>query len=408
MAYGFTPSIDVSLLVPFLMDSIEGLNKYGTGDPVLGLKWSRSPKQAASFYTAFQLQLGLPLGYKGEHGLDKVGGIRPYSTQSLDMGLLFLMDMHFRHASIYLNGGYLRPGNTIALPQLVYGVGLEIGRSNRWASFNVEYQTRVAFSEQSRAAGVLKVGTRVNIFRGVELELNRENGLLDHPIGSLFTVGLRLHGVLGPHRRLESRHVLYQPVAPPKRAYEPTQVLRIAIVDFAGFEEYQAGKRLVEKIKARLEPHDSLEVVDLRRYAGVPYGGFLKPRQAQELARKLGVDVVITGAVADFKINRFAGLQVPYVFYLPQAEVRLALDYRVMEFFDAEKTEMQAFAEMVGGVSRLRQRPRLLPADRHDITAVASARELHAVQDAALDDLVSNLLGSMAARFTWIPPDFTL
>tara|TARA_B100000809_G_scaffold245527_1_gene272579 strand:+ start:411 stop:785 length:375 start_codon:yes stop_codon:yes gene_type:complete len=46
-------------------------------------------------------------------------------------------------------------------------------------------------------------------------------------------------------------------------------VLRIAVVDFAGFEEYHAGRRLVDKIRTRLEPHDSLEVVDLSRYSGI-------------------------------------------------------------------------------------------------------------------------------------------
>ena len=33
-------------------------------------------------------------------------------------------------------------------------------------------------------------------------------------------------------------------------------VLRIAVVDFAGFEEYHAGRRLVDKIRTRLESHD--------------------------------------------------------------------------------------------------------------------------------------------------------
>ena len=61
-------------------------------------------------------------------------------------------------------------------------------------------------------------------------------------------------------RRLEARNTLYQPPPKPKRVYEPSAVVRLAFVDFAGFEEFKAGKRLVEKIKTQLEPHDSLEV----------------------------------------------------------------------------------------------------------------------------------------------------
>ena len=53
-------------------------------------------------------------------------------------------------------------------------------------------------------------------------------------------------------RRLESRYAIYQPSEPPRRLYQPSEVLRLAIVDFEGFEEYGAGTRLVEKIKTEL------------------------------------------------------------------------------------------------------------------------------------------------------------
>jgi len=300
LALGMTPALDLSLLVPFLMDSAGGFNKYGSGDPTLGVKWARPSRLGGSFYTAFQALLGLPLGYKGEVRLDRAGpAMRPYSSESLDIGMQFLLDMHFRHLSLLFNGGYFRSGNVENLPLLVYGLGLEAGRSSRWGRLNAEYQTRVAFTEQSQGVGILKLGVRINVYRGVELELNRGMGFLDYPHDALFTFGLRLHGYrANSGRRLEARNALYQPPPKPKRAYEPVEVLRIAFVDFAGFEEFQAGKRLVDKIKTQLEPHDSLEVVDLSRYAGIPRQGFLKPLQALSIARKLGVDVVVTGAVA--------------------------------------------------------------------------------------------------------------
>ena len=406
LGLGISQALDFSVLVPFLMDSVGGFNKYGTGDTTVGLKFSRPGRLGNNYYHALQILLGLPLGYKGEGRLDDNPSMRPYSSHSLDLGVNILLDMHFRHASLLLNGGYFSSGNEQNLSLLVYGIGLELGRRSRWGRLNLEYQTRVAFTERPQGVGILKLGARINIFRGVELELNREWGFLDYPYGSLFTFGLRLHGNRRSGRRLEARNTLYLPTPKPKRVYEPSEVVRLAFVDFAGFEEFKAGKRLVEKIKTRLEPHDSLEVVELTRYAGIPRQGFLKPRQALDLARKLGVDVVVTGMVAEFNMDRFAGPQVPFLVHLPETRVDLELRYRVIEFFDEDKSQMHALSETVGGGGLLRKTPRILPTSRRDITSVASAAELQAVQEEALDNLVENLLASMSAQFTWIPPDF--
>lgn len=405
IAYGLGDAMEVSLAVPFLMDSAGGFNKYGTGDPTLAIKMSRPGKLPSGFYTGYQLLIGLPLGYKGEHALDKVGGVRSFSSESLDLGLQMLADMHFNMVSLYFNGGFFRSGNVDVLTQLVYGVGLEVGRRNRWISFNTEYQSQVAFAEQARATALLKFGVRVNLFRGVELEINRQSGFLDYPVDPSITFGLRTHGFLTGRRRLEARHAIYQPPPPQRRLYAPAQVLRLAIVDFEGFEEFGAGERLVEKIKTRLEPHDSLEVVDLKRYADIPKEGFLKPRQALELAQKLGIDIIVTGVVSKYDVDRFAGLQVPYIVKFPEAHVQVDLRYRVLEF-DTSKTQMQAFSQETSGSSRLRKGVRLLPVDRRDITVGASAGELQVAQEAALDNLVGNVLAAMAAQFAWVPPDF--
>ena len=405
IGYGLGDALELNFMVPFLLDSAGGLNKYGTGDPVLGIKLSRPGKLPSNFYTGYQLLIGLPLGYKGEHALDSIGGIRTFSSESLDMGFQGLMDIHFTHVSLLLNGGLYRSGNLDVLTQLIYGVGLEFARRSRWASCNIEYQSQVAFTQQARAAGILKFGTRVNLFKGVELELNREIGLLDHPTDASFTFGLRMHGFMSGRRRLAWRHEIYQPELPPKRLYEPSQVLRLAIVNFEGFEEYGAGQRIVEKIKTQLEPHDSLQVVDIMRYADVPNKGFLKPRQALDLAMKLGIDIVVTGAVSKFDVDRFAGLNVPYVVKLPEAQVEVGLRFRVLEF-DSTKTEMQAHNQEVMGTGKMRKGVRLLSGDRRDITSSASAVELQGVQERALDDLVGNMLAAMAGQFSWVPPDF--
>lgn len=405
-AYGLLPSLEASLVLPLLMDSAGGLNKYGTGDPTLGIKWSRPERLPANFYVGYELLIGLPLGYKGEHGLDKVGGVRPFSSKALDLGLQMLMDLHFRYLSLYLNGGYFRSGNPDIPAELVYGMGIEQGRGNRWVSFNAEYQSRVAFAQQARAAAALKFGARVNVYRGVELELNREFGFLDHPNRGLFAFGMRLHGYLSGRRRLESRYALYRPVPPPKRQYQPVEVLQIAIVDFEGYEDLGAGARLVEKIKTRLEPYDSLEVLDLKRYEDIPHRGYLNPPEAIELARKLGADVVVTGQVFRYEVNRFAGFHLPFAVKLPQTQVQVGLRYRVLEAFAKEEDKTPSFLDQVDGQGWLRQPLRLLPADRRDITIGISAQALQATQERAFDDLVDKMLASMAARFTWMPPDF--
>ena len=73
----------------------------------------------------------------------------------------------------------------------------------------------------------------------------------------------------------------------------------------------------------------------------MPNEGFLKPRQALELAKKLGIDIVVTGAVSKFGVDRFAGLHVPFLVKLPQAQAEVGLRYRVLEF-DNNKSQMQA------------------------------------------------------------------
>ena len=405
IAYGISDAFDVSLAVPFLMDSAGGLNKYGTGDPVLGIKWSRPPRVPDDTHTAFQLLLGLPLGYKGEHALDRAGGIRRFSSEALDVGLQFLIDLHFQPISLYFNGGLYRPGSTQVVSQMVYGMGAEWGKRNRWVSLNCEYQARVAFAQQARASNVFKVGVRLPVLKGVELEINRELGFLDHPIDAVTTFGIRTHGYLTERRRFEPRSAIYQPPPPVKRVYEPEQVLRIAVLSFAGYEEYRAGERLVEKLRNRLAPHDSLEVVDLSAYKGVPTTGTLTPMESIELARKLGVDVVVTGTVSDYTISRFAGPVVPMVFEAPNTRIKVGLRYRLMWFTDASRQDMEAMTGEVAGRGLVRKRVRLLPADRRDITVGRTAAELERAHDSALEDLIDNMLASLAAQFSWVPPD---
>ena len=118
---GLSSAIDLSVVIPFLMDSVGGLNKYGSGDPVLAVKWGMPGRFGSRVYRALQLSLGLPLGYKGEHALDQVGGVRPYSNESLDLGLQLMLDSHLSKLSILRNAVSRNINNTCVGISLIYG-----------------------------------------------------------------------------------------------------------------------------------------------------------------------------------------------------------------------------------------------------------------------------------------------
>ncbi len=405
LGYGFSDRLDLGLGVPFLIDSAGGLNKYGTGDPVLSIKWAKHKNIINSFHSAFLLQIGLPLGFKGKRGLDQFdGGIRSYSNESVDIGLQYIIDFHADYGALYLNGGFFRSGNPQVLSQLVYGIGLDLGRKRKHFNLNAEYQARVSYTEETKASGILKLGARLHVTKGIEFEVNREFGFLDHPTKQIFTFGLRFHGYLSGDRQLAPRYTLYEPPPRPRRDYAPEKILRLAVLDFTGFEEYQAGQRLVNKIKMRLAPHDSIEVVDLKRYANVPTKGNISAKQALNLAKKLGIDAFISGTVDDFDCQRFAGKKVPYIIEIPKATATVALRYRVQILSGTDALERYDYEAI--GKGGMAQRPRLLPVDRMDITATQTALELADIQEAALNNLVDKLLSNMAMNFAWVPPDF--
>ena len=131
---------------------------------------------------------------------------------------------------------------------------------------------------------------------------------------------------------------------------------------------------------------------------------------------------------------------------MPQAQAEVGLRYRVLEFdnnksqmqtlnqkakpvgnliidnsdviapqeeFDTTKNQIQAhivlkneYSHEVKGVGKMRRGIRLFSGDQRDITSSASAVELQSIQEAALDDLVGNMLAAMAKEFSWVPPEF--
>ncbi len=406
LAYGLTAHLDVSLVFPFMLDTAGEHYKYGTGDPVFGVKLALPGRVPAGFYTAVQVLVGVPLGYQGEHALDRFdGGIRSFSSGSVDAGVKLLADVHGRWASLYFNGGYLLSRNPQIMPELVYGTGVELGRRHRWASVNAEYWSRVAVAAESQPVAAVKAGVRLNVYRGLQVEVNQEWGLAEHKDAHRLSAGLRMHGRLARARGLVDRFTLYQPQPPVQLPYAPERTHRIAVVGFSGFADVRAGDRLVERLRRQLAPYENLEFVDLERYADVTHHGYLRPVEAAELARKLQLDVVITGELEKYAVKRLAGPLVPFVYRLPEARVALRLHYRVLEF-DADQIPRRTVIDQVEGSARVQQRLRLLPADRRDVTSAPTAPQLNEVETRAIDDLAAGLLADLADRFDWIPPEF--
>jgi len=401
IAYGLGNTLEVGLGIPFLMDSIDGLNRYGTGDPVISIKLSRPQKVPSGLYIGSKLLVGLPLGYTGEHALDQFNGTRSFSSGALDMGIQLLGDLHFKFMSIYVNGGYYKSGNPEVLSLVGYGIGTEFWRSNRWLSMNFEYQSKVAFAAESEAQALVKAGLRFTPLNGVEFELNRQIGLLDHPLPSSSSFGLRLHGMLAGGRRLVSRQNDYSPKDKGDGNFEHIDFTRIAFVDFDGFEEFNAGARLVEKVRGSLETFDNITMVDIKRYEDVPHKGYLPPQEALALARKLDVDIVVTGVVDRYEIKRFGGTRIPFLFARPETEIKMGMRFRVIEI-DEAGIETHAQTHAVQGVRSEKLGMRFIPYESRNITKNATAMQMNNLQDEVLDDLVGSMLATMVEKSKWL------
>ncbi|MEE3233057.1 MAG: hypothetical protein VX294_02740 [Candidatus Latescibacterota bacterium] len=406
LAYGLGNALEVGLGLPFLMDSIDGLNRYGTGDPVISIKVSRPKRIPNGVYVGSKVLIGLPLGYTGEHALDQFNGTRSFSSGAFDIGVQLLGDLHFDYMSIYVNGGYYKSGNPDVLTLIGYGIGTEFWRSNRWLSMNIEYQSHVAFAARSEAQALFKAGLRFTPLPGVEVELSRQIGILDHPLPSSSSFGLRLHGIVPGGRRLISRQNDYSPGAKVNGNFEHVDFTRIAFVDFDGFEEFNAGARLVEKIRGSLEMFDNINMVDIKRYEDVPHKGYLSPQKALELARKLDVDIIVTGLVDHYEIKRFGGARIPFLFSLPETEIRMGMRFRVIEI-DEAGIETHSQTHAVQGVRSEKLGMRFIPYESRNITKNATATQMNNLQDAVLDDLVGSMLAAMVEKSKWLSPELS-
>ena len=406
LAYGLGEALELGFSIPFLMDSIDGLNRYGTGDPVLSIKIARPKKIPSGVYFGSKLLVGLPLGYTGEHALDQFDGTRSFSTGAFDFGFQILGDLHFELMSVYLNGGFYKSGNPDVSTLIGYGIGTEFWRNSRWASVNVEYQSQVAFATTSEAQALFKAGLKLTPFRGIEFELSRQVGLLDHPLPTSNAFGLRLHGMIGGGRRLVSRQDVYAPSSGINDNFEYTDSTKVVFIDFDGYEEFSAGARLAEKVRDSLDLYKNITVIDIKKYEDVPQKGYLPPQKALELAKRLDADIVVTGRVDHYEIKRFGGRTIPFLIARPETEISMGMRFRVIEIDDAGiETHFQT--HVVEEMQSAKLGLRFIPYENRNITRNATAMQMNDLQDAVLDELAGNMMATLVERSRLLTPELS-
>ena len=380
LGYGLTNSVDFVLSVPILLDVAGGLTKYGTGDIVTSLKLGFPGRFPSSFYFGFDLSAVHPYGYKGREALN----VRPFHREARELSLRALMDLNRETVGFHLNLGYLLSSGS-KTPGLMYGAGVEVGK-NQIFTMTAEYWNEPG-------AGVLRskravIGAHMNLW-WLRLEAGIEKGMTDDLPNVAGILGLRIHKSLGVKARgpLGGR----TRVAAPRGSGKP---VRVAVVNFSGFEQDGAGEMVAEKIKTALTRFGNIRVVDVGTGAE-----FLDPDAALRLAQVSDADVVITGRILRREMTRESQPNVPLVVGFPQTLAQVEADIRVIE--RDEKGEL--LSTQIMGKSRQNRGVRLFPMPGDDRSSYLNVVEKERIWSEAVQQMVDGLFQQMAQTFKWLP-----
>lgn len=379
IGYGLANSVDLLMSVPLLFDIVGGLAKYGTGDINTALKFGFPGKVLSSYYFGFDFSVLHPIGYKERQALN----VRPFSREVREMSSKLMLDLNRDAAGFRLNAGYLISSGSRA-PGLMYGVGVEVGR-NQVFTMTAEY-----LREPSAIAGAFTtravLGAQMNLWR-LKLEAGFERGLSDDLPSVTAIAGIRLRPKLGAIRKREAR----------TRVRIPKDVetsVRVAVVNFSGFEHRNAGILVADQIKTAVSRYGHIQVVLVGEGTA-----FLDPDAAMNLARKSDVDVVITGRVLQYEMNRSAKPNVPLVLGLPNTQAQMEADIRIVD----RRAQGQVLSFLLSGTGRQGRGIRMFPTSRDDRTSYLNAVEKERIWTEAIQEMVSELMREMADRFKWFP-----
>ncbi|MDA0748569.1 MAG: hypothetical protein O2954_18775, partial [bacterium] len=170
--------------------------------------------------------------------------------------------------------------------------------------------------------------------------------------------------------------------------------IRVAVVNFSGFESQKAGEHLAELIKMNLNRFGHIRLVEVG--TGAEY---LDPDAAMRLAQMSNADVVITGRVLRYEINRTSRPNLPLVVGFPQTVATVEADVRVVD----PRGQKEPLSLRILGTGRNARGVHLFPTSTDDRTSYLSVIERERIWDEAGQQVVGDLLTEMSQTFKWLP-----
>jgi hypothetical protein len=378
LAYGLGNKVDIGISVPVLFDIAGGLAKYGTGDITTSMKFGFQNRYPSPYYLAVDFSVLHPYGYKGRQALN----VRPYSRSSREFASRFMFDLNKDAIGFRANAGYLiLSGNRSK--GLMYGGAVEVGRGQVF-TLTLEYLKEPNFLGGHTERAIL--GGRMNLWR-FKIEAGLEKGLSSDLPDVTAIAGIRLNPRLGEGRKRQGSELVRAPK-------DMSQTIRVAVVNMSGFEYQRAGIQVADEIKTTLSRYANIRIVDVGDAAE-----FLDPDAAMRLAQSANVDIVITGRVLRYEMERGAKANVPLVVGLPQTRALLAADIRIVD--RRENGKVVAFSLTGTGVQN--QGVRMFPTSGDDRTSYLSALDKERIWTQAIQHMLTNLFAGMRENFNWFP-----
>ena len=297
----------------------------------------------------------------------------------------FLVDLNKDAVGFKLNLGYLASSGSRSTGPM-YGGAVEIGRGQIFTMMG-EY-----WSEPGTVTGRTKralLGGRMNLW-WLQLEVGVEKGLSDDLPSVTGIGGVQIHtsfgGSKGKSFSARSRRV------PLKRDLE-TRV-RVAVVNFSGFEDQGSGVLMADKIKTVMTQFGHVRVIEVGEGTE-----FMDPDAATRLAQVSGADAVITGRILRHDVGRMSRPNLPLVVGFPQTIATLEADVRVID----SREDGKVLSARIIGNGRQNRGVKLFPTVGDDRSSYLSVVEKERIWDQAATQAVAQLFGEMAGTYDWVP-----
>ncbi|HCR17531.1 MAG TPA: hypothetical protein DIU35_08610 [Candidatus Latescibacteria bacterium] len=381
LGYGIANGVDFAVSMPLMLDIAGDLTKYGTGDITTSLKFGLPGRFPSAYYFGLDISVTHPYGYIGREALK----VRPFTRTSREISSRLLLDINREAIGFRFNLGYLA-SSQIRQAGPLYGAGVEIGRGQILTVTGEYWNEPSAIGERSKRA---VLGAHLNLW-WLRLQAGVEKGL-SKDLPNLSTMaGIQIHTSLGGKRKKSfggrTRRV--------SLAKDTETSVRIAIVDFSGFEDRKAGTLLANKIATVLSRYGHIRIVDVDMAPD-----FLAPDAALTLSDERTLDVVITGRILRSDVTRSARPNVPLVVGFPQTVANMEADVRVVDV----RKQGEVFSLRVTGTGRQSRGIRLFPTSKDDRTSYLNALERERIWEEANGQAVAKLMMELAQNFDWLP-----